>query len=171
MSKFTFKCLLTKVMTLFAVMLICTSVQAFEWTSWTSEENEPRTCDFDKFQSGFGCSGSYCDSVKLECHSPGIDQIANRHWLPQVSEEGGGVRFCPWGEFVAGVSTSGRYSDNVSLECADAAGVTWTSCYWTNWKSEESGGRLYFPVGYYGTGIQCSGSYCDNKRFYVCRTH
>lgn len=166
MSRFKFKCL---VMALFAVMAIGVSVQAYEWTGWTSEEYEPRTCDFDKFQSGFACSGSYCDWVRIECHNPGIANITNRHWLPQISEEAPGRRFCPWGEFVSGISTSGRYSDNISLECADAAGVSWNSCYWTGWKSEENGGTLLFPFGYYAVGVQCSGNYCDNKRFYVCR--
>ena len=166
MSRFKFKCL---VMALFAVMAIGVSVQAYEWTGWTSEEYEPRTCDFDKFQSGFGCSGGYCDWVRLECNNPGITNITNRHWLPQISEEGGGTRFCPWGEFFSGISTSGRYSDNISFECADAAGVSWKSCKWTGWKSEESGGKLLFPGGYYAVGVQCSGNYCDNKRFYICR--
>lgn len=170
MSKFTFKWLFPKVMSLLAVMILCTSVQAFEWTGWTSEEYEPKTCDFYKFQSGFGCSGSYCDWVQLECHSPGIGEITNRYWLPPVSEEEG-VRFCPWGQFIAGVSTTGRYSDNISLECVVAPHVSWNSCYWTSWKSEEGGGTLLFPIGFYGTGMQCSGSYCDNKRFYICKTH
>lgn len=168
MPKFKFNYIL---MALFALAAICVSVNAYEWTGWTSEENEPRTCDFDKFQSGFGCSGSYCDSVKLECHNPGITNITNRRWRPQVSEEAGGLRFCPWTEFVSGISTSGSYSDNISLECADAVGVSWNNCYWTGWVSEEHGGTNLFPVGYYAVGVQCSGAYCDNKRFYVCRTY
>lgn len=171
MSRFKFKYLVMVLFAVFAVTAIGVSVKAYEWTGWTSEENEPRVCDFDKFQSGFRCSGSYCDSVKLECHNPGIANITNRHWLSQISEEAGGTRFCPWGEFVSGISTSGRYSDNISLECADAAGVNWNSCYWTGWKSEEHGGTLLFPFGYYAVGVQCSGNYCDNKRFYVCRTN
>lgn len=166
--KFKFKCL---VMALFAVMAICVSVQAFEWTGWTSEEYEPRTCDFDKFQSGFGCSGSYCDWVKLECNNPVIANITDRHWLSQISEEGIGQRFCPLGEFVSGISTSGPYSDNISLECADAAGVYWHSCKWSDWISEENGGTLFFESGYYAVGVQCRGSYCDEKRFRICRTH
>lgn len=166
----TFKCR-WMVITLFVLGAICMNAQAFEWTGWTSEEYEPETCDFDKMQTGFGCSGSYCDWVKLECNSPGISNITNRQWLTQVSEEAGGTRFCPWGEFVSGVSTAGRYADNIALECADAGGVSWNACYWTRWVSEEAGGTLLFPVGYYGVGVQCSGSYCDNKRFYICRTH
>lgn len=157
------------VMSLCVVLTLSISVQAYEWTGWTSEEREPRVCDFDKFQSGFRCSGSYCDNVRLECHNSGITGITNRRWLSQISEENGGVRFCPWGEFVSGVAASGRYADNISLECADAAGVGWNSCYWTGWVSEENGGTRYFPGGYYAVGVQCSGSYCDNKRFYICQ--
>lgn len=158
------------VFSLCAMLAICVSVQAYEWTGWTSEEYEPEVCDFDKFQSGFKCSGSYCDSVRLECHNPGISQITNRRWLAQISEEGGGTRFCPWGEFSTGISTSGKYSDNISLECADAPGVSWNDCEWTSWVSEEGGGTLLLPPGYYSVGVQCNGSYCDNKRFFMCRT-
>ncbi len=159
------------VIAMILVAAFCVNASAYEWTSYTSEENEPRTCDFDKFQSGFGCSGSYCDNVRMECHDPGISNITDRLWMARISEENGGIRLCSWGRFVTGVSTSGKYSDNISLECSSAAGVTWNGCYWTGWKSEESGGILYFPGGYYGVGVQCSGSYCDNKRFYICRTN
>lgn len=169
----------TPILSLFMTLLVCTSAYAYEFTSYTSEEREPRTCAFNQFQSGFGCSGSYCDNVRLECHNPGISNITNRRWTPQVSEENGGLQFCAWGQFISGVSTSGRYSDNVSLECANAASVTWASCRWTTdlipwqnggWVSEENGGQLLFPGGYFGVGMQCTGSNCDNKRFYVCRT-
>lgn len=168
MPKFKLKYI---VLSLCAMLSICSGVQAYEWTGWTSEEYGPKVCDFDKFQSGFKCSGSYCDWVAMECHDPGIDHYTNRRWIAQVSEESGGLRYCPWGEFISGVSTSGKYSDNISLECADAVGVNWNACYWTSWVSEEGSGTLLFPGGYYGVGMQCHGSYCDSKRFYICRTH
>ena len=169
MSRFKFKYLVMVLFAVFAVTAIGVSVKAYEWTGWTSEEYEPRTCDLGKFQSGFACWGSYCDWVNLRCDNPGIANITNRYWLSQISEEAGVTRYCRWGDFVSGISTSGRYSDNISLECTDATGVIWDSCRWSDWKSEENGGILRFPYGYYAVGVQCSGRYCDNKRFRICQ--
>jgi len=155
-----------------AILGINPVASAYEWTTWTSEESGPRVCDNDKFVSGFGCSGSYCDNVRLECHNPStVGNLAARNWLSQVSEEGVNSRFCPYNRYISGISTTGRYSDNINLECAYGSNQKKNSCYWTGWKSEESGGTLYFPSGYHATGMQCSGSFCDNKRFYICRSY
>jgi hypothetical protein len=157
----------------FALLLSSVSVGAahgYTFTSPTSEEFEPRTCAFNQFQSGFRCSGGFCDNVSLECHPPGISGITSRDWTAQISEEGGGIRLCPSGQFVAGISASGGSSDNLSLECVSAAGVNWFDCSWTAFVSEEGGGTLLFPGGRYAVGIQCTGSNCDNQRFFTCRT-
>jgi hypothetical protein len=165
------KCTRTLITSLCTVIAICMSVEAYEWTDWTSEKYGPVVCAKDKFSTGFGCLGSHCSWVRLECHNPAsVGNLTDRHWLPQVSEESPNARYCPYGEYISGVSTSGTSSDNISLECAKASGIRFNACRWTSQISEENGGTLLFYTGYYGVGMQCRGSFCDNKRFYICRS-
>jgi hypothetical protein len=162
------------------------SAYGYYWGTSTSEEYPPSACrSSGDFVSGFRCSGSHCDNVRVECDATGLP-VRSRIWTRQISEEDvssgvcmnvsdGSVRcnnylqICAETAFITGVSCSGRYCDNLSLECTYLTNFVRTGCYWTHWVSEENGGTILFPGGYYANGMECSGGYCDNKRFYICQ--
>lgn len=138
------------------------------WTPYTSEEGPPIGCDPGSLVSRFGCSGSYCDNVRMYCGPTGAT-AGVPYWTAYFSEEGTNYRQCASGHWVTGLSCRGRYCDDVSLQCTYYGGLSAHNCYWTGWISEEGGGTLGFGASYYAVGAQCRGSYCDNKRFLVCQ--
>jgi hypothetical protein len=177
-----------------------TAAHALYWTRWVSEENggPPAYCQqWNEGAVGAGCSGSYCDNVRLLCetfpYGITLDSSTNR-WTGFFSEEESGlgsVTSAGWyrydgstyevchrsntGGIVQGIRCSGRYCDNISLECSVPVrwvnGVrdpaTMTNCSWSGWYSEEQGSKD-FGSNRYITGVKCSGRYCDNKQYYVC---
>jgi hypothetical protein len=145
----------------------------FHWTAHTSEELPDIWCAEDEGAIGFGCTGSYCDNVKLACaRVPRWTSIdySTWHWTGKFSEEGDSQRLCDSGNgMVIALSCTGRYCDNIDLACAQPAWGRMTHCSdWSPSLSEESGGVYNFGPGNVITGVKCQGSYCDNKQFRVC---
>lgn len=138
------------------------------WTYPTSEETPPANCDPGSMVNQVGCSGGWCDNIRLFCVPTG-QSTAGATWTPYFSEEGTTYRICPARHWVSGVSCKGGWCDNVSLECTHYPNVEPKYCYWTGWVSEEGGGTLSFGPGFYARGAQCSGGWCDNLRFYICQ--
>jgi hypothetical protein len=138
-------------------------------SGYTSEEKSaypPATCANGHMVSGFGCSGRYCDNVRLRCTASGYTPtgVTSTSWF---SEESTNYRICPSGSFVTGIDCSGSYCDNLRLECMYFAGASRSDCAWTpGWFSEEAGNITW--SGKYLAGVKCSGSYCDNLSFYLC---
>lgn len=139
------------------------------WTYPTSEERPPANCDPGSMVNQFGCSGGWCDNVRLYCVPTG-EVTAGATWTSYFSEEGVSYRVCPLRHWMSGISCRGGWCDNVSIECTYYPNVAEPQvCFWTGWISEEGGGTLAFGPGFYARGAQCSGGYCDNMRFYVCQ--
>lgn len=138
------------------------------WTPYTSEEYPPIGCDPGSLVSRFGCSGSYCDNVRMYC-APSGRTAGSSYWTGYFSEEGYDYRQCDAGFWLSGMACRGSYCDNISLQCTYYPQVTPRNCFWTGWISEEGGGELPFGLGYHARGVQCDRSYCDNKRFFVCQ--
>jgi hypothetical protein len=141
------------------------------WTRYTSEEYPPINCEQTSMVNGIGCSGRYCDNVRMHCSPTGLAG-GSASWSSYFSEETGGAgnrRMCGERQWLVGLACSGRYCDNLSIQCRQFPASNPTSCYWTGWISEEGGGTLWFGQGYYARGMECHGDYCDNKRLWVCR--
>ncbi|QRK07367.1 hypothetical protein JQX13_46325 [Archangium violaceum] len=138
------------------------------WTSYTSEEYAPISCDGGSLISAFQCSGSDCDNIRAYCQPAGGVR-GSSYWTPYFSEEGTNYRYCDYGYWITGLACSGSYCDNISLQCSYMSNFGRKNCYWTGWMSEENGGYLGFGSGYYAVGVQCNGDHCDNKRYYVCQ--
>lgn len=140
------------------------------WTPYTSEETPPISCEGSSLAGQFGCSGDYCDNVRLYC-TPTPHLGESSYWTDYFSEErdNGNYRYCSPSHWLIGVACTGSYCDNLSLQCRYFPTATAGDCFWTGWVSEEGGGTLQLPAGYYLRGMQCSGDYCDNKRFYACK--
>lgn len=163
------------------------------WTPWVSDEGGEAFCTtWAQAAVGFGCSGSYCDRVRVLCEDlpAGFElDSSTHHWTAYFSEERSvlgtfdqmetNMAVCHDGDKAA-MMTGVRclrgksYCDSVSLECVKpvtTAGVdVWLSgCKWTDkWLSEEDGGTLTLEDGQFISGVQCDGSYCDRKKFLVC---
>jgi len=130
-----------------SVLAVAGTASAYQlyWTPWVSEENggpEAFCSGWDESAVGFGCSGSYCDNVRLLCETFNggmqMDPTTQR-FTAWFSEEGalppdlestqptanqGVCRFSIPGTIdsfrpgvVSGVKCSGSYCDNLSLEC------------------------------------------------------
>jgi hypothetical protein len=172
---------------------------ALAWSPWVSEEYPHVTGCADVLNNaaavGFGCSGKYCDNVRLLCETlpfGATPDYTTSYWTSLFSEETDG--FSTWSSegwyhydgdnyevchatdnypgFVTSILCNGSYCDNIALQCVQAKKsggipVHVTSCGWTGWYSEEQG-SVDFGYNRYITGVECQGSYCDNKRFYVC---
>jgi opacity protein-like surface antigen len=125
------------------------------WTTWVSEEGgSPQTiCSYwNEAATGFGCLGSYCDWVRLQCETMPFGttlDAATDYWTPWFSEEHDDVemtvfdggywyatfdehyQICQytgfphgWAGLVSGARCSGSYCDNISLECTQPVKVT-----------------------------------------------
>lgn len=174
---------------------------ALYWTPWVSEEGGgPATqCNaWNEAAVGFGCSGSYCDNVRLLCEtmpfSTTLDSSTD-YWTGWFSEEHDSYStwyssgWYPWANenyrvchntdsqpgIVSGIRCNGSYCDNISIECAQAIKnvgfFTWdVGVTNCSWSGwySEEQGSVDFGWNRYITGVECSGSRCDNKRFYVC---
>lgn len=147
-------------------------VQAFTWLNWHSDETVgASTCSGDQVVTGFDCSGSYCDNVRLECHDYGADVISHRPWSAWFEYNGKFRHTCPSGTKITGIDCWGDNCDNISIRCSDVPGLGTARCGWTTeWYSEEDPSPFLADVGDAIQGIWCSGTHCDNKRFYVCET-
>jgi hypothetical protein len=138
------------------------------WTPWTSDELPPVGCDPGSLVGQFGCSGSWCDNVRLDCVPTG-QSAGGSYWTGYFSEEGYNYRLCASGSWMSGIACKGGWCDNVAIQCTSYPGITAKDCFWTGWISEEGGGTLTFGPGMWARGAQCSGSRCDNMRFMICR--
>ena len=185
---------------LYLLSSACPSFAELYWTPWVSEENSgpPSMCNaWNEAAVGFGCSGRYCDNVRLLCETMPFNtelDPATDYWTGYFSEEHDDVEqwqsagWYPYSDehyrvchatstagLVSGIKCRGSYCDNISVECTQPVKyvgntrypVKVTNCSWTAWQSEEQGSRD-FGWNRYITGVECQGSYCDNKRFYVC---
>ncbi len=171
------------------------------WTPWVSEEQggPATTCsDWSDSAVGFGCSGRYCDNVRLLCETMPYQTTrdwSTDYWTGYFSEEddpyatvysAGWYRYedkyyrvchntSDYAGLVGGIRCSGSYCDNISIECTQAAKWVNGVRYPVNvtncgWTGwySEEQGSVDFGYNRYITGVACSGSYCDNKSFYVC---
>lgn len=138
------------------------------WTPWTSEEYPPVGCDPGSLVGEFGCSGGWCDNVRLDCVPTG-QSAGGSSWTSYFSEEGTNYRQCAEGAWMTGIACKGGWCDDVAIQCTSYPNITAKDCYWTGWISEEGGGTLTFGPGFYARGALCGGSRCDNMRFLICR--
>lgn len=145
---------------------------AFSFLNWHSEETPGSSqCPAGQVVTGFDCSGSYCDNVRLECHAyPGASVAGSGPWSAWFEHNGKSSHVCPSGTKVTGIDCWGSYCDNIAIECTSAPGLATARCAWTGWYSEENPSPFYANVGDAIQGIWCSGTHCDNKRFLVCET-
>lgn len=121
----------------------------WNWTRWVSEENNgpPSRCSGQwSAAAGFGCSGGWCDNVRLLCYDlPDGVWLAKRYgttqtyWTSWFSEEGKGNGYDTYGDgwypyrsnkydevchadgaagVVVGIRCSGSSCDNIKLQCA-----------------------------------------------------
>lgn len=138
------------------------------WTPWTSEEYPPVGCDPGSLVGEFGCSGGWCDNVRLDCVPTG-QSAGGSSWTSYFSEEGTNYRQCGEGAWMTGIACKGGWCDDVAIQCTSYPNIAAKDCYWTGWISEEGGGTLTFGPGFYARGALCGGSRCDNMRFLICR--
>lgn len=138
------------------------------WTSITSEEYPPITCDGGSMPSAARCYGSSCDDMSLYCQPTSAVPGHSSYWTPPFSEEDSAT-ICDSGFMVTGLACSGSYCNDLSLRCTFMGGIRAKNCRWTGWMSEENGGYLSFGSGYFMKGAQCYGGYCDQVRYYVCQ--
>lgn len=183
-----------------AVGIPATVAAAVSWTAWVSEEGGGPWAycgPSNEAASGFQCSGSYCDDVRMKCETmPYGITVTGYHASATFSEENNGIgtvtsegwyrydnsysEVCNYSGsagIVTGVRCTGSNCDNITLECATpmthvegvAEPAQLTNCAWTGWFSEEQAAMQYATgANKWITGVACSGSYCDNKSFYVC---
>jgi hypothetical protein len=154
----------------------------FGWTPWVSEEQPAGTSCGDVPQAAVraGCSGSYCDSMRLYCGTlpQGFTRTSTgpNIWSGYISDEQPGQigLICPWGAMIDGIRATGSYGDNVSIHCVSGTyPPQGLNCVWSPWFSEEQGTQVFdiSPQSYawaVAIGIKCSGSYCDNMSYYIC---
>ncbi len=115
------------------------------WTGWISDGSNHYTyCDWDEGISAFGCSGSYCDNVRLYCQNllTGMTlDSGTDHFTTWFSEETGGDITVQEGEgFGSSHRLNERYCNSHVPGTLDAFGPAVVA------------------------GYQCSGSYCDNQQ-------
>lgn len=143
------KILLAAALATSAALAAPTAEAARYWTSWVSEEGGSplRFCGaWDEAAVGFGCSGNYCDNVRLLCETLPFGATldgATDYLTPWFSEEhddfvqvvfGGGYWYGEFDEnyqicqytdvahggyagLVSGVRCKGSNCDSTSLEC------------------------------------------------------
>jgi len=141
---------------------------AFGWMGWHSEETPgASTCPANQVVTGFDCSGSYCDNVRLECHNYG-GTVSGGSWSPWFEHNGKISHSCPWGQQMTGVDCWGDNCDNISIRCSTSSSLATDRCTWSAWYSEENPSAFVVPVGSAIRGVWCSGARCDNKRFLEC---
>jgi hypothetical protein len=157
-----------------------------QWNPWFSEEGVYGTGYKNCYPgsdgtavSGVGCSGSYCDNIRLYCERPpaGFTESTGAIYAVYgyISEEApNNYKYCPNGSILWGMDATGSYSDNIAITCKAMNFPTQgVSCKWSPWVSDEQG-TLYFdpeparPGRGVAIGVSCSGSYCDNMQFLVC---
>ncbi len=176
------------------------AARAAYWTPWVSDENGgPATycTSWNEAARGVGCSGSYCDNMRLYCDTlpsgitldPSYDT-----WTSYFSEEWNGItktvfdsddwfpyfqsnfQVClPYGRagIMSGIRCSGSYCDNISLECdrpehtSDGSTAIFSSCSWSAQYSDENG-SIDFGPNHWVAGAECFNSYCDRLSYYVC---
>jgi hypothetical protein len=123
-----------------------TASAANYWTSWVSEESggpQAGCTAWNEAVSGQGCSGSYCDNLRLLCTTlpfgATIDStsVHESGWFSEetdgtatwVSEgwykhDADNSHVCNWGNsppaFITGIRCSGKYCDNIKVECGEA---------------------------------------------------
>lgn len=91
------------------------------WSRWFSEESPNSESSKSDFVSGVGCSGRYCDNIRLRLfRSSVLENSESCHWSERFSEERPNQMMCNAGEFVAGLRCTGGYCDNISLYCCAA---------------------------------------------------
>jgi hypothetical protein len=148
------------------------------WTPWVSEEQPAGTsCGTDNAAATYaGCSGSYCDSMRLFCGTlpSGFVRTGTTSWTGYISEEAPNVASCPAGYIIDGIRATGSYGDNVSVRCVSATFPSQgTLCQWTPWFSEEQGTQAFDVSSQsyakaVALSVRCSGSYCDSMSYFVC---
>ncbi len=146
-----------------------------EWDDWSvtafvSEESAPAVCPAGSVATGFECDDSYCDNIRLTCHTVlGATIGSAGPWGPWFSEEGAPSddRYeCPAGQGVRGLRCDGGFCDNISLQCSDVGSVS--SSAWESYTVSEEQGAYSVPTDHYLCGLECDGSNCDNKRARYC---
>ena len=146
-----FKKMLLGTVIALAASLGSSTADAAYWTTWVSEEGgSPQTfCSYwNQAATGFGCSGSYCDWVRLECENMPYGttlDASTDYWTGWFSEESDGIEEtifdstylwptfdenfanCQYGGYhaglVSGVRCSGSYCDSINLECTQPVKV------------------------------------------------
>jgi len=155
--------------------------QLFTFLPFHSEETPGASeCPVNQAVTGFDCSGSYCDNVRIECHNYGrsIPAAVNAFsdWFevgPPPGIASGFVKkshVCAANEKMTGIDCKGSYCDDISIECSPSPGFLTDSsrCVQSEWFSEENTSPFLAPVGTVIQGVQCQGTHCDNKKFLVC---
>ena len=138
---------------------------------WFSEESFGMSeCPANQVVTGFDCSGSYCDNVRLECHSYGTSLGATDEVSAWFEHNGKYLHICDEGSKITAIDCWGDNCDNIKIRCTYAPGLDTARCQWSDWYSEENPSPFYAAPGDAIQGIWCSGTRCDNKRFLVCET-
>jgi hypothetical protein len=172
--------------------LVGSTAHALYYTAWVSEEGGgPATfCSaWNEAARGFGCSGSYCDSVRLVCDTlPNSisEDPSSDYWSPWFSEEWNGLETrysVGWwphdqmnykvceptaaGGVMSGVKCFGSYCDSMSIECdvphrPNGTVVTPTGCFWSGTFSDENG-TIDMQAQYGTANLFISGVWCSGR--------
>jgi len=93
----------------------------YYWSPWFSEERNGGVINKREFASGLGCSGSYCDNLRIKFTKSNIKtNNGNCYSTKYFSEEGKAFEKCKHGYYVSGISCKGNYCDSLSLTCCEA---------------------------------------------------
>ncbi|TNE50432.1 MAG: hypothetical protein EP343_08175 [Deltaproteobacteria bacterium] len=104
------------------------------WTQWFSEETRPNAaaCPAGKHIVGLGCSGRYCDNIRLYCCSPPPSASCGSGYYVNSS---GSCSRCSAGTYKSGTNgatscsrcPAGRYSSSGASSCSTCRAGTYSS--------------------------------------------
>jgi len=161
------------------IMEQCDSNRCVQWSEWTSEESG-ETMAQSIAVSGIGCSGRYCDKVRMRfeiSHQVGL--IAD--WSAWASDDTSNqVSSCPAKHVAVQIGCKGKFCDEVRLRCASYPKLNPGDVWQSGWFSEEDAGQAVCPADYLLTAVECHARkciigfnckhYCDDKKLHCTKT-
>ena len=89
---------------------------SYSWSGWFSDEDpHGYECPNGGYVSGVGCSGMYCDSIRIRCTNTSTKQASGNYRSTKYFSAGKEV--CDQGQFVVGIRCKGKYCSTIQLVC------------------------------------------------------
>ena len=142
------------------------------YTTETSEEYGPVSCESGFAVRGIKCEGKNCDNMILTCcpYMAGSDLSAGYLWTTYFSEETPNNKYISSNSFMCGLQTQGKYSDRLSLHIVNSPNNKHTgACQTLEIFSEEPPNESKCANNAFVSGVECFGEYCDNIRLTCCQ--